>query len=73
MQLQTICVPVGAHSPQHAAKHYAAEALAALSFVDDCTHGPDPVPVELLTEAAAVVLQRPDVLSAALSMYLHNL
>lgn len=73
MQLQTICAPVGAHSPQRAAKHFAAEALAALSFVEDSTHDPDPVPVELLTEAAAVVLQRPDVLAAALSMYLHNL
>ena len=73
MQIQTICAPVGTHSPRRADKLYAAEALAALSFVDDCTHGPDPVPVELLTEAAAVVLQRPDVLSAALSMYLRNL
>lgn len=73
MQLKTICAPVGVHSPRRADKLYAAEALAVLSFVEDSTHDPDPVPVELLTEAAAVVLQRPDVLAAALSMYLRNL
>lgn len=71
--MQTLCAPVGVHSPRRAAKQYAAEALAALSFVEDCTGTPDPVPVELLTEAAAVVLQRPDVLTAALTMYLRTL
>ena len=73
MQLQTICAPVGVTAPRRAEKHYAAEALAALAFVEDCTAGPDPVPVELLAAAAAVVLQRPNVLAAALTMYLHNL
>lgn len=73
MQIQTICVAAGVHSPRRADKLYAAEALAVLSFVEDSTHDPDPVPVELLAEAAAVVLQRPDVLTAALTMYLHTL
>lgn len=73
MQLQTICAPACATAPRRAEKHFAAEALAVLSFVEDSTHDPDPVPVELLAEAAAVVLQRPDVLAAALSMYLRNL
>lgn len=71
MQTQTICAPVRATALQRAAKHYAAEALAALSFVEDCTNDKNySVPVELLTDAAAVVLQRPDVLTAALRMYL---
>lgn len=73
MQLQTICATVGVTVPRRAEKHYATKTLAALAFVEDCTAGPDCIPVELLADAAAVVLQHPDVLAATLTMYLHNL
>lgn len=74
MQTITFCPAAGTFAPVDiAAKHFAAEALAVLSFVEDCTSDKNSsLPVELLTDAAAVVLQRPDVLTAALTMYLHS-
>lgn len=50
------------------AKNYACEALAALYYVIDT----ESAPVELLSEAAAVVLQRPEVLAIALQMYINT-
>ena len=61
--MQTLITPC-VNTPQ-TAKNYACEALAALSYVIDT----DSAPVELLSEAAAVVLQRPEVLAAALKIY----
>ena len=62
--MQTLITPC-VNTPQ-TAKNYACEALAALSYVIDS----EAAPVELLSEAAAVVLQRPEVLAIALQIYI---